>query len=155
MPTLIGVVVVTFLLTRMLPGDPAAYFAGKGFGKRKLAPRVSPKKSWEGAAGNYGLEQHIDHSVRYRRAAEHLAVVQGLWDSYEDDAFPRDKENGVFLDKTKLHALNHRGEFFSVSGPLNISRSRQGQPVIFQAGTSEEGRDLAARVSGAAVAAPM
>jgi FMN-dependent oxidoreductase (nitrilotriacetate monooxygenase family) len=99
----------------------------------------------EGAAGNYGLEQHIDHSVRYRRAAEHLGVVQGLWDSYEDDAFPRDKENGVFLDKTRLHALNHQGEFFSVTGPLNISRSRQGQPVIFQAGTSEEGRDLAAR----------
>ena len=101
----------------------------------------------EGAAGNYGLEQHIDHSVRYRRAAEHLAVVQGLWDSYEDDAFPRDKDSGVFLDKAKLHPLNHRGEFFSVSGPLNISRSRQGQPVIFQAGTSEEGRDLAARVA--------
>jgi FMN-dependent oxidoreductase (nitrilotriacetate monooxygenase family) len=99
----------------------------------------------EGAAGNYGLEQHIDHSVRYRRAAEHLAVVQGLWDSYEDDAFPRDKERGVFLDKSKLHPLNHRGEFFSVSGPLNISRSRQGQPVIFQAGSSEEGRNLAAR----------
>ena len=99
----------------------------------------------EGAAGNYGLEQHIDHSVRYRRAAEHLSVVQGLWDSYEDDAFPRDKERGVFLDKSKLHALNHRGEFFSVSGPLNISRSAQGQPVIFQAGTSEEGREMAAR----------
>ncbi len=101
----------------------------------------------EGAAGNYGREEHIDHSVRYRRAAEHVAVVQGLWDSYEDDAFPRDKERGVFLDKTKLHPLNHRGEFFSVTGPLNISRSRQGQPVIFQAGTSEEGRDLAARIA--------
>ncbi len=61
--------------------------------------------------------------------------------------FPRDKESGVFLDKTKLHPLNHQGEFFSVRGPLNISRSRQGQPVIFQAGTSEEGRELAARVA--------
>jgi FMN-dependent oxidoreductase (nitrilotriacetate monooxygenase family) len=101
----------------------------------------------EGAAGNYGREEHIDHSVRYRRAQEHLAVVQGLWDSYEDDAFPRDKDSGVFLDKSKLHPLNHRGEFFSVSGPLNISRSQQGQPVIFQAGTSEEGRELAASVA--------
>ncbi len=101
----------------------------------------------EGAAGNYGREEHIDHSVRYRRAAEHVAVVQGLWDSYEDDAFPRDKQSGVFLDKGKLHPLNHRGEFFSVRGPLNLSRSRQGQPVIFQAGTSEEGRDLAARIA--------
>ena len=99
----------------------------------------------EGAAGNYGLEQHIDHAVRYRRAQEHIDVVKGLWDSYEDDAFPRDKERGVFLDKTKLHALNHRGEFFNVSGPLNISRSAQGQPVIFQAGDSNDGRNLAAR----------
>ena len=98
----------------------------------------------EGAARNYGREEHIDHAVRYRRAREHLAVVQGLWDSYEDDAFPRDKEKGIFLDKTKQHALNHRGEFFSVAGPLNISRSRQGQPVIFQAGSSDDGRDLAA-----------
>ncbi|MFT7773795.1 LLM class flavin-dependent oxidoreductase [Roseateles sp.] len=99
----------------------------------------------EGAAGNYGLEKHIDHALRYRRAQEHLDVVRGLWDSYEDDAFPRDKASGVFLDKAKLHALNHHGEFFNVAGPLNISRSAQGQPVIFQAGDSSDGRDLAAR----------
>jgi FMN-dependent oxidoreductase (nitrilotriacetate monooxygenase family) len=99
----------------------------------------------EGAARNYGRDEHIDHAVRYRKAEEHLSVVQGLWDSYEDDAFPRDKERGIFLDKTKLHALNHKGEFFSVAGPLNIARSRQGQPVIFQAGSSETGRDFAAR----------
>ncbi|MDB4975250.1 MAG: monooxygenase [Myxococcaceae bacterium] len=98
----------------------------------------------EGAAGNYGREAHFLHADRYRRAREHLSVVRGLWDSYEDDAFPRDKQRGVFLDKNKQHALNHKGEFFSVKGPLNISRSRQGQPVIFQAGGSEDGRDLAA-----------
>ncbi len=101
----------------------------------------------EGAARNYGREEHFEHSLRYRRAREHLSVVQGLWDSYEDDAFPRDKASGVFLDKGKLHALNHRGEFFSVAGPLNISRSPQGQPVIFQAGSSEDGRELAAQVA--------
>jgi FMN-dependent oxidoreductase (nitrilotriacetate monooxygenase family) len=98
----------------------------------------------EGAARNYGRDEHLDHTLRYRRAQEHLEVVQGLWDSYEDDAFPRDKQRGVFLDKHKLHPLNHRGEFFSVAGPLNISRSRQGQPVIFQAGSSDTGRDFAA-----------
>ncbi|MDB5980962.1 MAG: monooxygenase [Pseudomonas sp.] len=98
----------------------------------------------EGAAGNFGLEQHIDHGERYRRAREHVQVVQGLWDSYEDDAFPRDKHSGVFLDTTRQHRLDHHGEFFSVTGPLNIARSRQGQPVIFQAGISESGRDLAA-----------
>jgi FMN-dependent oxidoreductase (nitrilotriacetate monooxygenase family) len=98
----------------------------------------------EGAAGNFGLEQHIDHGERYRRAREHVQVVQGLWDSYEDNAFPRDKHSGVFLDTTRQHRLDHHGEFFSVTGPLNIARSRQGQPVIFQAGISESGRDLAA-----------
>jgi len=98
----------------------------------------------EGAAGNYGREQHFPHAVRYRRAKEHLSVVRALWDSYEDDAFTRDKSSASFLDRSKQHALNHRGEFFSVAGPLNISRSRQGHPVIFQAGGSEDGRDLAA-----------
>ena len=98
----------------------------------------------EGAAGNYGREEHFPHAVRYRRAKEHLSVVRALWDSYEDDAFSKDKSSADFLDKTKQHALNHRGEFFSVAGPLNISRSRQGHPVIFQAGGSEDGRTLAA-----------
>jgi FMN-dependent oxidoreductase (nitrilotriacetate monooxygenase family) len=101
----------------------------------------------EGAARNYGREEHIDHAVRYRRAREFVEVVQGLWDSYEDDAFPRDRERRVFLDKSRQHALNHKGEFFQVAGPLALSRSKQGQPVIFQAGISDEGRDLAARIA--------
>ncbi|MFL6118713.1 NtaA/DmoA family FMN-dependent monooxygenase [Actinophytocola sp.] len=100
-----------------------------------------------GTSRNYGLEEHLDYATRYGRALEAVRVVQGLWDSYEDDAFPADVERGVFLDPSKLHALNHRGEHFRVDGPLNLSRSPQGQPVIFQAGVSEEGRDLAAQVA--------
>lgn len=69
--------------------------------------------------------------------------------SYEDDAFPCDKASGQFLDPSKQHALNHKGEFFSVAGPLALSRSAQGQPVIFQAGDSTEGRDLGARIADA------
>ncbi|KAF1042976.1 NtaA/DmoA family FMN-dependent monooxygenase [Xylophilus sp.] len=106
----------------------------------------------EGAAGNYGREEHIPHPVRYRRAREHLQVVRALWDSYEDDAFPRDKASGIFLDKTRQHRLDHKGEFFSVAGPLNISRSRQGHPVIFQAGASDDGRQLAASAADAVFA---
>lgn len=101
----------------------------------------------EGASRNYGREEHFDHAVRYRRAHEFVDVVRGLWDSYEDDAFPRDKQTGVFLDKPKQHALNHKGEFFSVAGPLALSRSKQGHPVIFQAGISNDGRDLGARIA--------
>jgi FMN-dependent oxidoreductase (nitrilotriacetate monooxygenase family) len=101
----------------------------------------------EGAARNYGRDEHFDHAVRYARAKEFVEVVQGLWDSYEDDAFVADKAAGVFLDKSKQHALNHKGEFFSVAGPLALSRSKQGQPVIFQAGISQEGRNLAAHVA--------
>ncbi|MTD54383.1 NtaA/DmoA family FMN-dependent monooxygenase [Amycolatopsis pithecellobii] len=99
-----------------------------------------------GTAGNYSRDEHFDYPTRYGRALEHVQVVRGLWDSYEADAFPRDKESGVFLDPEKQHALNHRGEYFSVVGPLNLERSPQGQPVIFQAGDSEEGRDLGASV---------
>jgi len=73
-----------------------------------------------GTAGNYSRDEHFDYATRYGRALEHVNVVKGLWDSYEDDAFPRDKENGVFLDRSRQHQLNHKGEYFSVVGPLNI-----------------------------------
>jgi FMN-dependent oxidoreductase (nitrilotriacetate monooxygenase family) len=100
-----------------------------------------------GTSKNYGLDEHLDYATRYGRALEAVQVIQGLWDSYEDDAFPADVERNVFLDPAKLHALDHRGEHFAVAGPLNISRSPQGQPVIFQAGVSEDGRNLAAHVA--------
>ena len=103
----------------------------------------------EGSALNYGKKEHPDHDKRYRIATEYLEVTRGLWDSWEDDAFVRDKETGVFFDPEKMHALNHEGEFFSVKGPLNIARSKQGHPVIFQAGASEVGKNYASREADA------
>lgn len=96
------------------------------------------------AAQNFNLDTQLPHASRYKRAAEHVDVVKALWDSFEDDAFVRDVESGVFYDKDKLHETNHRGEHFQVRGPLNVPRSPQGHPVIVQAGQSEDGRDLAA-----------
>ncbi|MFE1429269.1 LLM class flavin-dependent oxidoreductase [Streptomyces fungicidicus] len=100
-----------------------------------------------GTSRNFGLDEHLDYTTRYGRALEFVEVARGLWDSYEDDAFPADVARNVFLDPSRLHGLDHEGEHFKVAGPLNISRSAQGQPVVFQAGVSEEGRDLAARVA--------
>ncbi|WP_372632180.1 LLM class flavin-dependent oxidoreductase [Cohnella sp.] len=99
----------------------------------------------EGSARNFGKPEHPTHDERYKIAEEHLEVTRGLWDSWEDDAFVRDKESGVFFDPSKLHRLNHKGQYFSVEGPLNIARSKQGQPVVFQAGSSESGKNLAAK----------
>ncbi len=103
----------------------------------------------EGSALNYSREEHPSHPERYRIASEYLDVAKGLWDSWEEDAFTRDKETGVFFDPDKLHTLHHKGEYFSVQGPLNIGRTPQGQPVIFQAGSSEDGKNLAARSADA------
>lgn len=103
----------------------------------------------EGSALNFGKGEHPNHALRYEIAEEHLNVVKGLWDSWEDDAFVGDKENGVFFDPSKLHTLNHKGNHFSVQGPLNVARSKQGYPVIFQAGSSESGKDLAAKSADA------
>jgi FMN-dependent oxidoreductase (nitrilotriacetate monooxygenase family) len=96
---------------------------------------------------NFGLDQHLDYATRYGRAREFVEVARGLWDSYEEDAFVADVERNVFLDPARLHALNHVGEHLRVQGPLNLSRSPQGQPVIFQSGVSEDGRNLAAEVA--------
>ena len=102
--------------------------------------------SWLGdTAANFSRTEHPAHDVRYRIAAEYLDVVQGLWSSWEDGAHVGDKASGVFVDPDRLHRLDHRGEFFQVRGPLNIKRTPQGEPVIFQAGASEDGRNFAAR----------
>lgn len=97
----------------------------------------------EAEAFNFGREEHLAHGDRYRRAGEFLDVARGLWDSWEDDAFVRDKATGVFFDPEKVYRLDHRGEFFGVRGPLNIPRSPQGWPVLVQAGSSGPGKALA------------
>ncbi|RMN91705.1 Nitrilotriacetate monooxygenase, subunit A [Pseudomonas coronafaciens pv. porri] len=98
-------------------------------------------------AQNFGRAEHVAHAERYSRAREFHQVVTGLWDSWADDAFTRDKASGEYYDPAKVHVLNHVGEHFSVKGPLNVARSPQGQPVVVQAGSSEVGRDLAAQTA--------
>lgn len=97
-------------------------------------------------APNFGEEELPDHDTRYARAREFVEVVKGLWDTWEDDAFIRDKKTGVFADTTKLHLLNHRGDHLSVRGPLNVARPPQGYPVLVQAGTSDAGMEFAAEL---------
>lgn len=96
-------------------------------------------------AFNFGRDAHYEHDARYGRAEEFADVVQGLWRSWDDDAFVRDRAAQIYYDPAKLHELNHVGPHFRVKGPLNVARSPQGHPVIFQAGSSEAGRELAAR----------
>ena len=98
------------------------------------------------AALNFGMTE-VEHGDRYVRAREFYDVVTGLWDSWADDAFVRDVATGLFFDPDKLHVLNHKGPQLSVRGPLNIARPVQGWPVIFQAGASEAGRQLAAQTA--------
>jgi N-acetyl-S-(2-succino)cysteine monooxygenase len=101
--------------------------------------------SWsEAEAKNFNREQHVDYDTRYARAAEFVDVVKGLWDSWDQDAFPFDKQSGRFFDESKMHVLDHKGRFFSVRGPLNVAPSPQVHPVVVQAGASEQGRELAA-----------
>ena len=100
----------------------------------------------EGAL-NYSRDTHMEHGDRYDRAEEFADVALGLWDSFEDGAFLRDKASGRYLDPDKMHLLNHKGEHFQVRGPLSSSRSPQGRPVLVQAGASEPGKELTARVA--------
>jgi FMN-dependent oxidoreductase (nitrilotriacetate monooxygenase family) len=101
------------------------------------------------AALNFGLDDHMEHAERYKRAREFYDVVTGLWDSFADDAFIRDVESGIFMDPDKMHVLDHKGPHLSVRGPLNIARPVQGWPVIVQAGASEDGKQLAAETAEA------
>jgi FMN-dependent oxidoreductase (nitrilotriacetate monooxygenase family) len=95
-------------------------------------------------AANFGTI-HPDHASRYERAGEFLDVVKALWDGWADDALVADRASGLYIDPSRLRAIDHDGTFFRVKGPLNIGRSPQGHPVVLQAGGSEAGQALAAR----------
>lgn len=97
------------------------------------------------AARNFGLEELPGHRERYRRADEFVEVATALWDSWEPDAVLADKVAGRWGDRDRVHPVGHRGPHFGVAGALNLPRSPQGRPLLVQAGSSEDGRDFAAR----------
>jgi len=103
--------------------------------------------SSEAEALNFSKENHLYHQSRYERAEEFVEVAKKLWDSWEDGAVIVDKKNAKFAQSNLVHPINHNGEWFSVKGPLNISRPIQGHPVIVQAGSSEAGKELAAKTA--------
>jgi FMN-dependent oxidoreductase (nitrilotriacetate monooxygenase family) len=110
---------------------------------------ANPAEAW-----NFGKEKHYVREDRYDRAKEFVEVVKGLWDSWDDDAFVRDRETGVYFDPGKVHTLDHKGKHFTVRGPLNVPRTPQGHPVIVQAGASEFGKDFAAQTAEIVFVAP-
>ncbi|SEO91502.1 LLM class flavin-dependent oxidoreductase [Trujillonella endophytica] len=103
----------------------------------------------EPEARNFDLDRHHEHAARYRRAAEHVDVAVALWDSWEDGAVVADTASGEYVDTGRVHEIRHRGEHFAVQGPLTTPRSPQGRPVLVQAGSSEDGREFAARYAEA------
>lgn len=99
-------------------------------------------------ARNHGYESMPDHGWRYQRAAEFIEAAQKLWDSWSDRALVLDRA-GKYAESAEVNPINHHGEHFLVDGPLTIPRSPQGYPVLFQAGSSEQGRDTAAKYAEA------
>jgi alkanesulfonate monooxygenase len=98
-------------------------------------------------AYNFGQSDLPPHDLRYARAREFVEVCRGLWDSWDDDAFVRDRASALYFDPSKLHHLRHEGQFFKVRGPLNAARPPQGHPVFANAGVSDTGREFAADVA--------
>jgi FMN-dependent oxidoreductase (nitrilotriacetate monooxygenase family) len=95
-------------------------------------------------AMNFGRDANIEHALRYERAVEFLDTAKALWDSLEDDSLLLDKQSGFFADPKLVHRINHAAKHFKVRGPLNVPRPPQGHPVIVQAGSSADGKNLAA-----------
>jgi FMN-dependent oxidoreductase (nitrilotriacetate monooxygenase family) len=96
-------------------------------------------------ARNFGMESLPQHDERYDRADEYMEVCDKLWNSWDDDALLMDMERGIFADSTKIHPLNFKGKWYSVEGPMTVIPSPQRRPYLFQAGSSDRGREFAAR----------
>lgn len=112
--------------------------------------------SWlAAAAGNYGDDSQVSHADRYERAEEFVSVTKALWDSWADDAVLDDRTSGRYVRADRIRPINHRGAHYAVAGPLNMPRGPQGRPVLVQAGSSDTGRDFAARHAEAVFTAQM
>ncbi|OMF23432.1 nitrilotriacetate monooxygenase [Paenibacillus sp. FSL H8-0548] len=99
------------------------------------------------AAEQFSRSKHPEHHERYESAEEFVEVVKRLWDSWEDDAVRNDKINDLLIDPAKVHKIGFAGKHYTVQGPLNIARPPQGYPVLVQAGSSETGKDFAAKLA--------
>ncbi len=112
--------------------------------------------SWHApAARNFGYEDQMSHADRYARADEFMEVARGLWDSWSDNAIADDRESGQYLYEDRIRPIDHKGEYYTVAGPLNVPRGPQGRPVLIQAGSSDAGRRFAAQHAEAVFTAHM
>jgi FMN-dependent oxidoreductase (nitrilotriacetate monooxygenase family) len=107
------------------------------------------------AAGNFGGEGQLTHAERYARGEEYMTVVKALWDSWAEDTVVDDRATGVYARADRIRPINHTGEYYQVTGPLNMPRCPQGRPVLVQAGSSDTGRRFAARHAEAVFTAHM
>src|SRR4051794_7941326 len=107
------------------------------------------------AARNYGGAGQVSHQDRYARGEEFMSVVKALWDSWAEDAVVDDRASGIYAQADRIRPINHRGDFYQVAGPLNLPRCPQGRPVLVQAGSSDTGRQFAARHAEAVFTAHM
>jgi FMN-dependent oxidoreductase (nitrilotriacetate monooxygenase family) len=98
-------------------------------------------------ARNFNLDAPMDSATRHARAVEFVEVAKGLWDSWDEDAFVRDKASGIYFYRDRFHFLDHKGDFFEVRGPLDTARPPQGCLPIITAGSSEQSQELAARIA--------
>jgi alkanesulfonate monooxygenase SsuD/methylene tetrahydromethanopterin reductase-like flavin-dependent oxidoreductase (luciferase family) len=107
------------------PYNLARYFASLDFLSNGRASWNIVTSWLEEEAANFGLDHLPQHGSRYQRAGEFIDVVTRLWDSGRG-AVLYDKASGLFADSSKVHHLDHHGEFFNVRGPLNVPRRRRG-----------------------------
>lgn len=96
---------------------------------------------------NFGLDAMPDAEQRYARAAEFTRLVHDLWDSFPREALLVDRESGRYADVSRVHPVDHDGEFLKVKGPLNLPAFGEARIPLVQAGASESGRDFAASVA--------
>ncbi|WP_282807044.1 LLM class flavin-dependent oxidoreductase [Hafnia alvei] len=100
----------------------------------------------DSAARAMGQTQQIPHDRRYDMADEYLDVLYQLWEgSWQEDALLADRQNRIYADSTKIHSIQHHGEFFDVEGYHLTSPSPQRTPLLYQAGSSKRGIQFAAR----------
>ncbi len=100
----------------------------------------------DSAAKACGLPSQLPHAERYEAAEEYMEIMYKLWEgSWEDGAVIRDREQKIYALPEKVHKISHEGRYYKMDGIHRSEPSIQRTPVLYQAGSSGEGRAFAAR----------
>ncbi|MFD6095837.1 LLM class flavin-dependent oxidoreductase [Nocardiopsis flavescens] len=120
--------------------------------------RIARGRAWVNVVSSFrsgtaiGMRREVPRERRHLQTEEFLAVARKLWASWPPEALEPDPAGDRYIRDDLVTDVDHRGEFYEQSGPIDMAPYSARFPFTLQATSSLEGLRLAARTADAVFA---